>query len=83
MTTETRNAPATGVSLPDVVKQLKAMNSMVVSAVLEEMKASLAREKPESGIGTRLPANACCFVSRPNDHEYVRVRKGSYRWQSI
>jgi hypothetical protein len=28
MTIETRNAPAAGVSLPDVVKQLKAMNSM-------------------------------------------------------
>jgi hypothetical protein len=26
MTAETRNAPAAGVSLPDVVKQLKAMN---------------------------------------------------------
>ena len=64
MTTETRNAPAAGVSLPDVVKQLKAMNSMVVNAVLEEMKASLAREKPECGIGTRLPANACLLFCK-------------------
>jgi hypothetical protein len=64
MTTETRNAPAAGVSLPDFVKQLKAMDSMVMSAVLEEMKASLARENPECGIGTRLPANACLLFCK-------------------
>ena len=63
MTTETRNAPAAGVSLP-FVKQLKAMDSMVMSAVLEEMKASLARENPECGIGTRLPANACLLFCK-------------------
>jgi hypothetical protein len=37
---------------------------MVVSAVLEDVKVSPAREKPECGIGTRLPANACLLFCK-------------------